>query len=197
MATTYATNTEIRTTFPMIDDLLPRGRVNGALASGGTSLTVDSTTGFPFVGSIVLLDTAGDLKTLAYTKKTETIFYLTAATVSNITDNVTFSTGDYQLDQLRTQAKGWVDAILTHPSVPADYKKDIEIKYVFYLVTRAHRDPEVRKWGAEIMTELMTSIIPSIRREFPAAIRQNIAYIPEEDWSDADKDFYRYGADGE
>jgi len=194
MATTYATNTEIRGSFPVIDDLLPKGRTNGAHTSGGATLTVDSTTGFPFAGSIVLLDSAGSQKTLAYTKKTATIFYLTVVTISNIGDNTEFSTGEYQLDTLRAQAKGWVDSVLTHPSIPADFKLDIEAKYVFYLVTRAHRDPEVRKWGAEIMTELMTSIIPSVKRDYPAAIRNNLAIIPEEDWTDSEKSFYLYGS---
>lgn len=197
MATTYSTNTEIRASFTQIDNYLPHTRINGPQDGSSTPLTfivVDCTEGFGFTGTINILDSSDNLQTLEYNKKDVANFYLTTSTSATFNDATEVTTGDYQLDHYRDLAYAWVNTMLTNPAIPTNFKKDMEIARVFYLVGMNHPDPQVRQWASQVMQDSMANI-RDLTKRFPAAIRQNISFIAEEGLSEDEKDFLRNGPD--
>jgi len=192
MAVTYATNAEIRATFPQIDNLFPKTKLNGLSTSPATSLTVDSTDAFPLTGTLALLSTTNVLTSLDYSGKSSTVFFLSSATAVNFSDNAFIGTGDYQIDYLRTLGKAWVDARMTNPHIPADHKKDVEARYVYYRALKATMDINLHSMADGILADLL-SWVADLKKEFPPQIRQNIIWLAEEGLSDLEKDIIRNG----
>lgn len=187
MATTYATNAEIRALFPQIDNLFPCTKLNGASTSPATTLTVDSTDAFPATGTLGIISTGAVLTELVYTQKSSTVFYLSAATAVNFADNQPVGVGSYLLDTYRPLAKAWVDTVLTNPNIPADYRKDLEARRVYVMALQNSMDPNMRAIAASINEDIST-FISGIRKQFPGVLSQNIIFLAEDGLTDAEKD---------
>jgi len=196
LVVTYATDAEVRASYPQIDNAIPVTMINGAQdGSGGsplTTLNVNSTNNFPYSGELSILDSAGVTATLIYTRHELTVFYLDPSSTANIPDNRIVKASDYIMNELRQRAKGVVDGQLTNPSIPAEMKKEAEIIYTFYSATRSHCDPEVRTWGREALQEY-NSYLATTLRAYPPAMRQNVVFLAEDNLSDTEKDILRNG----
>lgn len=202
MATTYATNAEIRAQFPEIDDLLPQTQLT-AEADGSvtplSTLVVPSTRGFAFSGSIRVIDSLGVFYDLTYTGKSEHFFILTEGQTGldkTYEVGAIVSAAEYTIDELRERAKGVVDAKITHPNVPNELLKELEILWVFYLATNGHHDRDVRMWGKEIKNEFQFEL-SQIVINYPPKIRQTIAKLVEDELTSTEISIRQYGIDGD
>lgn len=192
MATTYSTNAEIRLSFPGIDNCLPVTKINGAVTSGASSITVDSTEAFPLTGTLYVLSTSNVLSSFSYDRKDRSTFYLSSNVSFDISDNSEVTTGDATLDHLRELAKSWVDSILTNYNIPTDYRKSLEIQRVFYLAAISSYDPNKRDWADQVMRD-MQSFIKDILKQYPPVIGRNIAYLASAGLTERDKEYLRNG----
>lgn len=199
MAVTYATNQEVRYSYPEIDNLLPTARIEGAQDGTGvplSSITVNSTRNFPQSGSFDVLDSNNDTTTLTYTNKNQTTFFLSATTALAYDDDELVHGGSAMLDHFRSLAKAWVDSVVTNPNVPTDFRKDLEIHRVFVLVGILNSDPNIREWATQV-SQFLTTQLMAIKSQYPAKIRQTIAKLAEEDLSDYEIDRLKYGPSGD
>lgn len=201
-ASTYASNTEVRSSYPEIDSLLPATQIDTEISGASTALTsidVPSTQGFPTVGEITIMDSSNTVQQMSYAKKDETKFYLdTGQTGASSTyeAGALVASAEYLLNRHRVLAKGYVDAKVPNTTVPADMKKLLEIMWTFYLATKGHHDAAVRAWGAGVRQEFADEL-SSIRTDYPVAIRQSVCKLVEESLSDDEIDELKYGPEGD
>jgi len=192
MATTYSTNSEIRKTYQIIDNCLPVTKSTALTALGASTVPVDSTEAFALTGTVYFMTAGNVLTSFTYTRKDRTNFYLAVVTTAAIPDNAEITTGDDQLDHFRDLAKSFVDTMLTNHNIPTNFKKTLEIDYVFYQAAKASYDPNKRAWAQQIM-ETMKSFIEIILSQYGPVIRNGIAYLAESGLTDRDKDILLNG----
>jgi len=188
MAITYATNQEIRASYPQVDGNLPAIMsitTQSGVSSPLTSIDVSSTIGFPKSGTLTAPDSTNTFYDLEYSGVTEIHFLLVSGQESatkTYSSGTVFSVADYMLDNYRSLAKAIIDQKITSSHVSDDFKKMLEILYVFYLVCNSHHDPDVRSWGATVK-ESFNIEVQSIIAANPGRIRQTICKLVEESLS--------------
>lgn len=177
MATaTYVTNAEIDLQFPRLRSLLTRTHVSGTgQDSPLTELQVADVDGFPPTGTIYVPDSNNGIQAITYTKRiqltTITGKFFFASISKSFADGVIVSFGDAQIDHFRILAKAWVNRQVTNPKIPAADKKDLEAKYVFYLVTKTHFDEGIIAAGVNCL-ENARQVVQDLKDSYPPAIGQ-------------------------